>query len=82
MGPVVSFVKVRVVPPSELVPLSRPVIVSVGAELAPLDHAKKFESYGPPAGVVTVLPVKVQLVLVPPSALNWLETLAAYDGAR
>jgi hypothetical protein len=39
-----SFVNVRVVPPSEFVPLSRPVTVSVGEELAPLVHAKKVES--------------------------------------
>src|SRR4051812_49908823 len=67
-----SFVSVSVWLP-ELAPLSAEVTCSVGDVEAPLENAKKLETYGPPVGVVTVLPVNVHPVDVPPSVPNWLE---------
>ncbi len=68
-----SFVNVSVVPGvSVLPPLSAAITASVGASTAPVDQARKFESYGPPAGVLTVLFVKGQCVPAPTRALNWL----------
>src|SRR3954471_22511618 len=78
VGPVMSFVNVSVWLP-ELAPLSADVTCSVGDVEAPLENAKKLETYGPPVGVVTVLPVNVQPVDVPPSVPNWLQ---AGPGAR
>src|SRR4051812_39633973 len=68
-----SLVNVRVAPPSLLLPLSRLVTVSVGEVFDPLVQPKRFESYGPPVGVETVLVVNAQPVDVPPRALYWLD---------
>jgi hypothetical protein len=56
-----------------LLPLSVEVTCSVGDEDVPLEKAKKLDTYGPPVGVVTVVPVNVQPVEVPPRVPNWLD---------
>jgi hypothetical protein len=52
---------------------SRPVIVSLGPLVVPALQLKRFETYGPPAGVATREEVCVQPLAPPASALVELE---------
>ena len=72
VGAVESFVSVSVAT-RELPKLSFPVTVSVGALVVPPLQLNAPETYGPPAGVVTVEPVNVQPVAVPARVANALD---------
>ena len=68
VGAAESSVSVRVAAAVVLPAASAPVTISVGEVLVFCAHVNVFESYGPPAGLLTVEGVCVQPVAVPPRA--------------